>query len=125
MTTVRITKRTVDAAKPGMRAGVPCDSFLFDTEIKGFGLRVKAGSGTKTYILQYRDGRGRESAKKRVTIGDLPRTSGPARMLVQGHRDHDAGGYWCSPVVSDDEWLFCRAGPVLSAGNGAADPLRC
>src|SRR5215472_7707970 len=84
MTTVRITKRTVDAAKPGMRAGVPCDSFLFDTEIKGFGLRVKAGSGTKTYILQYRDGRGRESAKMRVTIGDLPRTSGPARMLVQG-----------------------------------------
>jgi hypothetical protein len=49
--------------------GAPGDVFLFDSEVKGFGLRVKEGSGAKTYILQYRAGRGRNGAKKRLTIG--------------------------------------------------------
>jgi integrase len=55
----KITKRTVDAAVPGQ--------FLWDTELKGFGLKVTA-SGHKVYILQYRRG-GRGSPTKRVTIG--------------------------------------------------------
>ncbi len=54
----KITKRAVDDAKPG--------EFLWDTELKGFGLKVTASH--KVYILQYRRG-GRGSPTKRVTIG--------------------------------------------------------
>src|SRR5215475_8853349 len=58
----RITKRTVDALKPGN-----ADRFLWDSELKGFGLKVTP-AGSKIYILQYRKG-GRGSPTKRVTIG--------------------------------------------------------
>jgi len=68
MATVKITKRVVDGARPGTKGEVACDSFFFDSEIKGFGLRVRA-SGAKTYIVQYRVGPGRHSPRKRITIG--------------------------------------------------------
>ena len=55
----KITKRTVDAAKPGER-----DSFIWDSEVKGFGLKVTP-AGNKIYVLQYRFG-GRVN---RYTIG--------------------------------------------------------
>ncbi len=69
----KISKRTVDALKPGAT-----DRFLWDTELKGFGLKVTP-AGSKVYILQYRKGGrvridgGASSARwhptKRVTIG--------------------------------------------------------
>ena len=46
----KITKRTVDAAKPGER-----DTFIWDTEAKGFGLKITP-AGSKVYVLQYRFG---------------------------------------------------------------------
>jgi len=55
----KITKRTVDAAKPDRR-----DTFIWDTEAKGFGLKVTP-AGNKVYVLQYRFG-GRVN---RYTIG--------------------------------------------------------
>lgn len=61
----RITKRLVDAATP-----VPGrDIWLWDSEIKGFGLRVRS-SGRKSYVVEYRPGAGGRSApKRRHTIG--------------------------------------------------------
>ncbi len=56
---VKITKRTVDAASPGKR-----DTFLWDTEVIGFGLKVTP-VGNRVYILQYRIGR----RLRRYTIG--------------------------------------------------------
>jgi integrase len=58
----KITKRTVDATRPS-----DADCFLWDSELKGFGLKVTPG-GSKIYILQYRKG-GRGSPTKRVTLG--------------------------------------------------------
>src|SRR6516162_10858034 len=69
----KITKRTVDAVRPSR-----VDRFLWDTELKGFGLKVTP-AGSKVYILQYRKG-GRVRVEgagscnrwhptKRVTIG--------------------------------------------------------
>lgn len=59
MAAAKITKTAVDrAAEPG---------FLWDTEVKGFGLRV-SDKGSKSYVFAYRMG-GRESAKRRFTIG--------------------------------------------------------
>lgn len=57
-----VTKRAVDAAEPGER-----DRFLWDGEVKGFGLKVTPAGG-KVYLVQYRTG-GRGSPTKRVTIG--------------------------------------------------------
>ncbi len=56
---VKITKRSIDAAKAGDR-----DTFLWDNEIKGFGLKVTP-KGKKVYLLQYR----LHGALRRFTIG--------------------------------------------------------
>jgi integrase len=61
MSNIRITKREVDAAHPPATGEVK----LWDCEMKGFGLRVRAG-GTKSYILQYRNAEGRT---RRLTVG--------------------------------------------------------
>jgi integrase len=57
----RLTKRTIDALKPDRRR----DTFLWDGELRGFGVRVKP-SGTKTFIIQYRNLEGRT---RRCVIG--------------------------------------------------------
>lgn len=62
MANAPITKRKVDAVKPGER-----DQFLWDEDPKGFGLKVTP-AGNRVYILQYRMG-GRESRTRRFTIG--------------------------------------------------------
>jgi integrase len=58
----KVTKRTVDATMPGER-----DVFLWDTDLKGFGLKVSP-AGSKIYLVQYRLG-GREARTQRYTIG--------------------------------------------------------
>lgn len=58
----KITKRAVDLASP---AGKPY--FLWDTELRGFGLKITPAGG-KIYVLQYRNG-GRETRTQRFTIG--------------------------------------------------------
>jgi integrase len=63
MAVINLTKREVDAAKPGGR-----DRCLWDAEVKGFGLRVRP-SGVRVYILQYRAGIGRQAPLRRYTIG--------------------------------------------------------
>jgi integrase len=62
MTTDRITKRTVDALP-----AAPHDQFLWDSQLKGFGLK-QTGSGRRVYIVQYRMG-GRGFPVRRYTIG--------------------------------------------------------
>ncbi|WP_292947991.1 site-specific integrase [Novosphingobium sp.] len=57
----KLTKRTIDALKPGQRR----DTFLWDGELRGFGVRVKP-SGTKTFIIQYRN---LEGCTRRCVIG--------------------------------------------------------
>ncbi|QLC23369.1 site-specific integrase [Parasphingopyxis sp. CP4] len=58
----KITKKTVDRTRPGER-----DQFLWDTDVRGFGLKVTP-AGKKVFVLQYRLG-GRGARTKRVTIG--------------------------------------------------------
>lgn len=56
---MRITKRAVDAAGPGRH---------YDDNLAGFGLYV-GPSGARSYFFEYRPGRGRGVAKRRMTIG--------------------------------------------------------
>ena len=59
----KLTKRVIDAAKPSDR-----DCIIWDSDIAGFGLRVRPG-GSKTFIAQYRAGGGRAGQTRRYTIG--------------------------------------------------------
>ncbi len=61
----KITKRAVDALKPGADGA---EAVLWDTEVKGFGLRVQRG-GSKSYIVHYRTGSGRRAPLRKLTIG--------------------------------------------------------
>lgn len=67
MATLKLTKRIVEAAQPATveqdERAAPRDAFLFDSEVKGFGLRVKP-SGVGTYFVQYRQGAGGRRARK-------------------------------------------------------------
>ena len=55
----KLTKRCVDAARPGTKVQI-----LWDTDLAGFGLKVTK-AGTKIYVLQYRFNR----RLRRYTIG--------------------------------------------------------
>lgn len=61
MPSLRISKATVDAAEVPGKA----DAYYWDTELKGFGLRVTP-KGVRSYVLQYRM-KGRPA--RRLTIG--------------------------------------------------------
>lgn len=66
MATAPITKRTVDAAKPG-----EADYFLWDSKVSGFGLKVTP-AGSKIYVFQYRmanPGAAKAAPARRMSIG--------------------------------------------------------
>jgi hypothetical protein len=64
ITNGRLTKRTVDAASPQSERYV-----VWDSELKGFGLRVEP-SGAKTFLVRYRPkGAGRIGTKRFLTVG--------------------------------------------------------
>lgn len=58
MTTAKITKRSVDAVTPGTT-----DLYLWDSDLRGFGLKVTP-AGSRIYLVQYRAG----GRTRRVTI---------------------------------------------------------
>src|SRR6516164_3713536 len=61
----KITKRSVDALRP---AADGAEAVLWDSELKGFGVRVQKGGG-KSYVLHYRFGTGRGAPLRKLTIG--------------------------------------------------------
>ena len=80
----KINKTAVDGAK----APATGQSFIWDTEIKGFALRVTAG-GTKTFIVQKRI----NGQDRRVTLGRYPAiTAETARRSALAHIGEIASG---------------------------------
>jgi integrase len=63
MQRVKLSKKVIDAATTN-----DGDLILWDSEVVGFGLRVREG-GSKTFIAQYRAGGGRRGITRRFTIG--------------------------------------------------------
>lgn len=77
MASIKISKRTVDAAaKPSGN-----DAYYWDSELKGFGLRVTP-KGVRSYVVQYRM---RGMPAKRMTLGvhGAPWTAEKARDTAQ------------------------------------------
>jgi integrase len=62
-TSLKLTKRAIDAATPGTSRYI-----LWDDELKGFGVRVEL-SGTKTYLIRYRSGGGRSAPLRQMVLG--------------------------------------------------------
>lgn len=90
MPTAKLTKRFVDEVKPDSSRRL-----WFDTDLKGFGLKVEP-TGVMTWIVEYRAGAGgRASQKKRLTIGKCGAlTPNEARRLAKDalakvHRGED------------------------------------
>jgi integrase len=100
----KITKRAVDALHSN-----GTDQFLWDRDLKGFGLKVTAG-GKKLYILQYRKG-GRGAPTKRVTIGRhgalTPEQARKEAVLLSGSIAHGS-----DPAATR---AAAKAAPTLTA----------
>jgi integrase len=96
MPTGRITKRAVDAIDGGLK-----EVFLWDEELRGFGLRVTS-RGAKSYVLQYRMG-GRESGTRRYTIGGHGSPWTPEKARKEAERLLILVRQGIDPVQADKE----------------------
>lgn len=76
----KITKRVIDLAKPKVR-----DWFIWDTETKGFGLKVTPG-GSKVYVFQYRWPGKKTPVRKTIGKHGDPWTADQARAQAEGYR---------------------------------------
>ena len=72
--TIKLTKRGIDTIRPTGRALI-----TYDTELKGFGVRIGA-TGTLSWFVEYRPGAGgRRVAKRRMVLGSRELTPEQAR----------------------------------------------
>src|SRR5208282_6881546 len=69
------------------------ESTMWDDTLKGFGVRVRPG-GTKTYLVMYRAGAGRDAPLRKMTIGThgSPWTPDTARTEAKRLLGRVAGG---------------------------------
>jgi integrase len=110
---IKLTKRSVEAAQPGAK-----DYVIWDSDLPNFGLRVYA-SGQKSYGIQYRfHGRSRrytigphgpvtaEDARKQATIllGRVARGDDPAEEKKAIHSD---------PTIAEVCEAYLKDGPML------------
>ncbi len=65
MSDIRISKRIVDQIEPTGREFV-----VWDGDLKGFGVRVRP-NGSKSYIVNYRAGTGRQAPTRKLTLGAI------------------------------------------------------
>ncbi|HEV2097919.1 MAG TPA: tyrosine-type recombinase/integrase, partial [Stellaceae bacterium] len=104
----KITKRFVDALKPGTDGA---EAMLWDAELKGFGVRVQRGGG-KSYVLHYRLGTGRGAPLRKLTIGkhgspwtaETARTEAKRLLGLVAHGQDPAGAKSAAkiaPTVTD------------------------
>ena len=80
MPVAKLTKRAVDAIGPNA-----CPVIIYDSDLKGFGLRATR-RGSKSWFVEYRPGaRGRGVAKRRMVLGSVGTlTPDEAREAAKG-----------------------------------------
>jgi integrase len=85
--TTRLTKRSVDAARPETGRYI-----VWDDDLAGFGLRVEP-TGRKTFLARYRAGGGRSGILRQATIGRFGTlTADEARIRAKRLLGKAAGG---------------------------------
>jgi integrase len=100
----RITKRIVDRLQ-----AMPRDYAVWDAELPGFGVRVRA-SGGRSYVVLYRAGSGRGAPVRRVTLGSVGKlTPDQARSLAKKILGNVAHGLDPAAVKAGE-----RATPAVS-----------
>ena len=92
----KLTRKVVDSAKAGAS-----DYFLWDQDLKGFGLKVTRG-GRKVYVVQYRMG-GRGFPTRRRTIGADGSPWTPSTARGEAERVLHLVGLGHDPAIADRE----------------------
>lgn len=118
----KLTKRAIDALPIPAKG----QTFHWDTETRGFGVRVGA-SGAKTFIIQYRNVEGRTRRVKigrygiltveeardqaKIKLGEVAAGGDPAEEVVQARKD--------ASVTELCDWYLeeARAGRILGRRN--------
>jgi integrase len=77
------------------------DTFLWDDELRGFGLKVTA-AGSKSFVFQYRMG-GREAKTRRWTIGSYGSPWSPATARTEAERIATLVAKGIDPADADRE----------------------
>lgn len=94
----KLTKRTVTALQPPFDPRGPATTYVWDSEIKGFGIGV-GRSGTKSFVIQYRNRNGQSRRKVIGRFGIM--TAEEARKVAIGLLGDVARG--CEPVFAPKE----------------------
>ena len=89
---MRISKRVVDAAKPG-----PKPVFIWDSDLRGFGL-LTLPTGTKSFVYQYRTPQGRTRRATIAKVGTI--APDEAREIAQPAPWKDASSITPSRTLS-------------------------
>jgi integrase len=111
---VKLTKRVVEAAEPASS-----DQYLWDAEVKGFGVKITP-AGRKVFLFQYRMG-GRGAKTERCTIGEYrsPFTVDSARAeAIRLLAEVKAG---CNPADAKRAARQAMANPARLFGEVAAE----
>lgn len=111
MATGKITKKSIDTLAEGASS-----QFLWDTDLKGFGVKITP-SGSISYVLQFRMG-GREARTKRYTIGSHGSPWTPTTARAEAERLQLLIARGIDPV--DDEKRRRREAIDLAFDNYAA-----
>lgn len=96
MATGKISKRSIDALQPGMK-----NTFLWDSDLKGFGAKITA-TGAISYVIQFRMG-GRESSTRRYTIGSHGSPWTPTTARAEAERLLILVAQGSDPVEADKQ----------------------
>ena len=102
----KITKRAVEAIRPGAS-----DSYLWDTEVPGFGVKVTP-SGRRIYLLQYTHER--RTRRCRIGLHGVEKTAEEARLAARRSRTcglHDLRHSFASAAAGQGESLLSHHHP--------------
>jgi len=103
----KVTKRSVEALMAGPDGA---ESVLWDSELRGFGVRVQRG-GVRSYVLQYRAGDRRGAPLRKLTIGRHGSPWTPETARREARRLLGAIADGTDPAAARAEW---REAPTMA-----------